>query len=416
MTTDPSENLFRRNAIRALDSRRAGRPIAFVPRPWLWLAAFCICFLCVACAFAWRTQYARKESVRGWLVSERGVARITHPASARVLDVFLRAGEEVREGDVIARVSAEQTLEDGSLPLQAIVGLLHDELAGIDRRERLARQRFDQDANRLSLQLRDLDEEMAALAAREREQRARVERRRGMLERLALAKDRGAIAGMELLRHEDELASMQQSLSRFLQEKSRLARERRGLAGNRERLAADLQLHVSELGSLRNDLRERIARNEAARVHGILAPVDGTIAMLDLVAGSTIRPAQLLAAVVPRRSSLAADLYVPSRAIGLVEEGQVVQLRYDAFPHERYGVAQGRVTSIDGFVSLPSDLPLSFGLREASYRVRVSLDAGHVRDAHGRYALRPGMTLAADIVLESRSLVDWLLSRFDLRF
>lgn len=411
----PSENLFRRNAIRALNSRRGGRPVAFVPRPWLWLAALCVCFFAVACVFAWRTQYARKESVRGWLVSDQGVARITHPTPARVLDVFLRAGDEVRKGDVIARVSAEQMLDDGSLPLQAIVELLRDELAEIDRRERFARDRFDTDASNLALQLRDIDDELAAVAAQEREQRARVGRKRDTLERLALAKDRGAIAGMELLRREDELASMQQSLSRFRQEKGRLARERRNLVGDRERVAADLGLYVSELGSLRNDLLERIARNESARVHAIHAPVDGRIAILDLVAGSTIRPAQLLAAVVPRNSSLAADVYVPSRAIGLVEEGQVVQLRYDAFPHERYGVAYGRVASVDGFVSLPTDLPLTFGLREASFRVRVSLDTEHVRDARRRHALKPGMMLAADIVLESRSLADWLLSRLDVR-
>ena len=381
----------------------------------MWLAVLCTCFMAAICVFAWYTQYARKETVRGWLVSEQGVVRIMHPTPARVIDVLFRAGDEVRKGDIIARVSAEQVLEDGSLPLQAIIELLHDELAEVEQRERYAQERFDAETKSLVLQLHDIDEEFASLDAEEREQRVRVERKRGTLARLESAADRGAIAGIDLLQRQDELATLQQTHSRLLQAKRRLARERRGLVAGRERLAADLELRLSELASLRNELRERITRNQSARLHAIHAPLDGTIATLDLVVGSTIRAQQLLVSIMPLEASLAADVYVPSRAIGLIEPGQVVQLRYDAFPHERFGVASGTVESIAGYVLLPSDVPPTFGLREASYRVRVSVETEHVRDEHGQYVLKPGMMLAADIVLESRSLVAWLLSRFDLR-
>ena len=368
-----------------------------------------------AFTFAWHAQYARKETARGWLVSEQGIVRIMHPTSARVGDVLRQAGAAVRSGEVIAYLSVEQVLEDGSRPLQAILDLLHEELDEIERRRRLARDRFDAESRNVALQLSDLDTELVALDAQKREQRARVARNQEKLERLTSAARRGAIAEIDLLRQQDEFAAMQQSLSRLTQEKVRLARERRVLLAGQERLARDLQLRLSELGSLRNELRERITRNENARVHVVHAPVDGTIATLDLVAGSTIRPQQLLATIVPEESSLVADIYVPSRAVGLIERGQPVQLRYDAFPHERFGVAQGRVESVADYVLLPADVPPTFGLREASYRVRVSIDSEYVGAEQSRYALKPGMLLVADIVLESRSLVDWLFARFGLR-
>lgn len=415
VTSRAEENLFRRNAIRALRAPRDGRPIAFVPKPWPWLALFCTCAVAVAFALAWHTQYARKETARGWLVSERGVVRIMHPTSARVGDVLRQAGDAVREGDVIAYLSVEQFLEDGSRPLQAIVDLLHEELDEVEQRRRLARKRFDTETRSVTLQLSDLDAELGTLETQELEQRARVDRSREKLERLASAARRGAIAEVDLLRQQDDFAAMQQALSRLAQERVRLVRERRALLARRERLATDLELRLSELGSLRNELRERITRNESERVQAVHAPVAGTIATFDLVAGSTIRPQQLLATIVPEESSLVADVYVPSRAVGLIERGQSVQLRYDAFPHERFGVAQGRVESIAEYVLLPADVPPTFGLREASYRVRVSIDSEYVSSEQGRHALKPGMLLAADIVLESRSLIDWLLARFGLR-
>jgi membrane fusion protein len=140
------------------------------------------------------------------------------------------------------------------------------------------------------------------------------------------------------------------------------------------------------------------------------SPVDGTLATVDVVAGSTVRPQQLLATIVPEQSSLAADVYVPSRAVGMVQPGQAVRLLYDAFPHQQFGTAPGEVAAVAGFVSLPADMPVASGLREAAYKVRIHVADKHVEDAQGRYALRPGMALAAEIVLESRSLADWLFA------
>ena len=139
------------------------------------------------------------------------------------------------------------------------------------------------------------------------------------------------------------------------------------------------------------------------------SPIDGTVATTDVIPGSTVRPQQILASIIPEQSSLVAEVYVPSRAAGMIKPGQPVRLLYDAFPHQRFGVASGAVDAVAGFVSLPGDMPAASGLREAAYKVTILLASDHVEDRHGRYALRPGMSLAAEIVLESRSLAEWLL-------
>jgi membrane fusion protein len=178
----------------------------------------------------------------------------------------------------------------------------------------------------------------------------------------------------------------------------------------------EAELRLSELVGLRGELQRRVMRNESARLRSIESPIDGTIAALDLIPGSSIKPQQLLATIVPSQASLAADVYVSSRAIGLIEPGQRVRLRYDAFPHHQFGVAGGKVDSVADFVLLPGDIPGVLPLREASYKVGIQLDADHVMAEQNRYALKPGMLLTAEIVLESRSLIDWLLARIDLRF
>jgi len=248
------------------------------------------------------------------------------------------------------------------------------------------------------------------------EQHARVGRAAEKLDRLRLARASGAVADVDLLRQQDELAAMRLSLGRLRQERNRLNRERQELVAAQSRLVFDLEQGLATLTTARAELRQRITLQERRRLLALQAPIDGTLATLDIVVGGRVRPEQLLATIVPEQSRLAADVYVPSRAIGLVQEGQEVRLLYDAFPNEQFGVASGRVESIAGFVSLPGDVPQTFGMREAAYRVRIVVDADYVADRQGRYALRPGMLLGAEIVLERRSLAQWLLAPFRARF
>ena len=410
MQARESENLFRQNAINAVASRLDGRPIALMPKPWVWLALFCATFLLIAGSFLWHVEYARKETVRGWLVAEPGVVRLAHGGFASVASIDRMAGNPVRRGDAIVRLTSKVTLDDGTDTVLLVLKNLEEQLAGVDDRAALAREQFGADHRALEAQLLRLGRETDALDSQQREQRGRVHRNTGRLNDLESALERGAIAQVDVARQRDELATMQQSVARLQQEENSLGRKRNELRAAQERLGIELERQLALLDTERGELQQRIARHEQQRSLSVRSPVNGTLATVDVVAGSSIRPQQLLATVVPENSSLIADVYVPSRAVGMVRPGQAVRLRYDAFPHQQFGTARGEVTSVAGFVSLPGDMPVAFGLREAAYKVRILISDDHVEDAQGRYALRPGMALAAEIVLESRRLADWFLA------
>lgn len=410
MQTEQTENLFRQNAIDSLASRLDGRPIALMPKPWVWLTIFCTTFAISAFWFLWHVEYARKETVRGWLVAEPGVVRLAHDDFATVANLDRAAGDKVRRGDPIVRLSSTVTLGNGTDSVLLALMNLQGQLATVDERERLAREQFGADYAAFGSQLQGLDNEIDALVSQQREQGGRVQRNDERLRSLQLAYERGAIAKIDLLRQQDELAAMQQLVARLRQEANALSRKREELLAAQERLGIEFERRLALLNTERGELRQRIARHEEQRSVSVQSPIDGTLATLDVVAGSSIRPQQLLATVVPENSLLVADVYVPSRAVGMVRPGQTVRLLYDAFPYQQFGTARGEVGAVAGFVSLPGDMPVASGLREAAYKVRLRVADNYVEDSQGRYALRPGMALAAEIVLESRSLADWFLA------
>jgi membrane fusion protein len=113
--------------------------------------------------------------------------------------------------------------------------------------------------------------------------------------------------------------------------------------------------------------------------------------------------------IVPDDSILQAELFVPTRAIGFVQPGQEVRILYDAFPYQQFGTYRGRVIEISQTILTRTDAIGPVELKEPAYRVKVSLDRPDI-DAYGkRIPLQADMLLRADIILEKRTLLRWLL-------
>jgi membrane fusion protein len=116
--------------------------------------------------------------------------------------------------------------------------------------------------------------------------------------------------------------------------------------------------------------------------------------------------------VLPAGSELEAHLLVPSRAVGFVEPGDRVLLRYEAFPYQKFGHHGGRVARISRSTINPGEFTSQPGLQsrgEPYYRIVVELDESSVRAFGKNEPLMPGMLLEADIMGETRQLWEWAI-------
>ena len=123
--------------------------------------------------------------------------------------------------------------------------------------------------------------------------------------------------------------------------------------------------------------------------------------------GQSVGPSTVITSVVPAQSRLEAVLYVPRTAMGFIKTGQHVRISYDAFPYQRFGQYAGTVRSIS-----QTDVPVQASGtsdRRAVFMVRVALNDDQVKAYGTQIALRPGHTLAADIEIDRRSLMRWML-------
>ena len=87
-----------------------------------------------------------------------------------------------------------------------------------------------------------------------------------------------------------------------------------------------------------------------------------------------------------------------------------MRLLYDAFPYQRFGSFAARVTSVSRVAIDPRQLAAPLEVEEPVYRIEVAPDAQTVAAFGEAQPLQPGMTLTANLILDRRSFLDWLLT------
>jgi membrane fusion protein len=139
------------------------------------------------------------------------------------------------------------------------------------------------------------------------------------------------------------------------------------------------------------------------------APVDGTVTAVLAEVGQSVSAAAAVAALLPTGALLQAELFAPSSAIGLLQVGQSVRMRFDAYPYQRFGHRDGQVLQVSRTPLAAAELAAlalpALGGAEPMFRVRVA-----IADLADGPALGPGMRLQSDVQLERRRLIEWLFA------
>jgi membrane fusion protein len=243
-------------------------------------------------------------------------------------------------------------------------------------------------------------------------------------QRLVLAQE--AQTQFEALRNENFVSSAQvrSKAEEVLGVKAQLQSLERQRAGRLREIAA-LQAQRRELplrtqtvqGEIDRDLAalaQQSAENEARQRIVVRAPQDGVVSGVLAAPGQNVMPAVALASLLPADAKLQAQLFAPSSAVGFVRPNQTVQLRYQAFPYQKFGHQTGAVAQVSRAPLQAAELvglPLTSAANAAGeplYRITVTLDQQSVAAYGQAQALSPGMQLEADVLLDRRRLIEWL--------
>jgi hemolysin D len=113
-----------------------------------------------------------------------------------------------------------------------------------------------------------------------------------------------------------------------------------------------------------------------------------------------------LGGIAPKDAKPVLKIEIAENDRGFLREGLPVQLKFNAFPYQRYGLMRGTLQSIS-----PATKP-SLQTKQPVYEGRVTLDQFQYKVGDVTYPLRYGMTAVAEIVVRERRMIDLALDPF----
>ncbi len=400
--------LFRQEAIDAQREKLLGEVSIARPVP-LWVFTLLAVIAAVALlVFAFWGEYTRRERVEGFLALDAGVARLLAPAAGSLAEVMVHEGEEVAAGSPVARLSLEQTTAAGLSPNEVVQREMNKRLGALESEREQTRLLAAQQGEQLRQRVADLQKEIVQADAEIRLQQSRVGSASEELARTEKLVNEKFFSDTAAAAKRNDLLDQQVRLETARRGHAALERELRAAQAEMPSVGIKMRTQQDQIARQQSELQQSLAQEEARREVIIRAPIAGTVTNIAVARGDSVAADAPLATVLPRGSGLRAQLLVPTRAIGFVQPGNEVILRYEAFPFQRFGQYRGVVDTVSRTVWSPGEKIGSMAVREPVYRIDVKLDRQSVSVAGQDIPLRPGMMVGADILLERRTVFEWV--------
>lgn len=401
--------LFRKQAVEAQSQRLMGTITLAQPLSLKLTTCFVLAIVSISLIYLFNAEYARKETVQGFLRPDKGIIKAYANRSGTIQAILVTEGQFVEKGTPLVNLVSHQSLANG---IEVSEELIHE----------------------LNQQKKLLEDENSQLAALEQQELNRVKARQKFL-----SKSKEVIAAQQtLLQEKLSLYQQQQSqLNRLFQKgyvselEFQQKKERHIIVKQEfESLARTLIDHQNELSQLeyefvnipqkfktkareikrqQSQLNRQLTETQNSFNYTIKATHTGTITDIQVVEGETLHSVRPLLTVLPEGSTLIAELLLPTRSAGFVTEGDKAKLRFDAFPHQRFGFVNGTISRIDKTLITQEESHFPVQLAEPVYRLQAELDHQSIAGYDREFPFKSGMLFSADIILDKRTLIEWML-------
>ncbi len=403
-----NNSLFRPEAVAHNTRRLRGEVVLAAPLSTKLIGLALAGLVLAATVFAAFGTYARTASLTGWLIPDRGLIKAAAPAAGFIQHVLVSEGDIVPQGHRLAEIALSAETKDGNAG-EAHARNLQQETAALKARQAATMARLQAETGQVRARIVNLEQELKESEAQVSFQQRRLKLAQTQSSAAEQLASHGTLSARDLEQRQSAVLAIELELSGLRRQTAALERD---IADGKARLAnipIEIDAAKAEAQASEANLRQKGSDAEAHRAIFVIAPMGGRVAALPVSTGQPVTAGATLAIMTPDGGRLEAELLAPSRAIGFIREGQEVRLQLQAFPYQRFGTLAGTVKSVSGTVIAPSDVSIpGIQVHEPVFRVRVSLSAEEIVAYGQRQGLQPGMLLTAEVVLDRQNLIRWL--------
>lgn len=357
-------------------------------------------------------EYTRKARLQGVVMPSTGIIKIESDADGHVSRLLVKEGDLVMAGQPLYQLDNERYDIQGLGMLTTLAKSINKQYALLETQRHQEMLMTTAKEKGLTNTLLQLSSEIDSARSVLKLSTHQADLSRNALKRHANLINKQYISELAYQQKQIEVAVAEANVESTRQALQRLEREHATTQSELEYLHQQTKIRFSEIDRQLQIIKQQQIELTIKGNTTINAPLSGTVAAILVEPGQAININSPMLTIVPESAKLQVELYSPSRSVGFIKTQQKVGLRFSAFPYQKFGIQYGKVLKISRVSLSANDLtlrgPITVKEREALYRIIIELNKTTVNVYGQEEPLMVGMTVDADVDLDTRRIYEWL--------
>ncbi|WP_413502770.1 HlyD family secretion protein [Serratia proteamaculans] len=414
------EDLFRREAISHTRSKWAGKALLISGLPAWAVVAISLSFILVLVIFITYGTYTRRISVGGEVTTLPRTVSIFATQQGFIAQRFVNVGEQVKQGQHLYQIDVSRVTDSGTVSSNTRQ-TIENQLAQVESIITKLEQNKKTTADNLRAQIEQY--KLSHNQSKEMVENSRngVKFMRETMRNYNEYRNKGLI-NRDQLNNQVYLYYQQQSTfqslySQSIQESLQITNLNSELVTR----ASDFDNQISQYQFQKNDLLRQLSEADASGSLIVNAPTDGRVESLSVTPGQMVNAGDSLTQLIPSNHAIYyLVLWLPNSSVPYVNSGDNINIRYDAFPFEKFGQFPGVIDKV-AYVPVSNQEMSTYGsspmrqngeLAESYYKVLVAIDNTRFGYQGKVLNLSSGMKAQATLFLEKRPIYQWMFAPF----
>ncbi|MCI1679124.1 MAG: HlyD family secretion protein [Ewingella americana] len=412
--------LFRKEVNEHQQNHWAGKALLLAGWPVWVVTSLTALFLIALLSFLIFSNYTRRINVSGEVITQPHSINLFSPEQGVVTHLMVETGKTVKKGQPLYQIDVSRVTQAGNVSTTTLSAInkqrdqIDTIITQLQNNKRTTLDNLQQQLEQYE-KAHKVSQDMVASAQQGLDAMKQSMQNYGAYQRKGLI-NTDQLNNQRYLFYQQQ-TSFQSLNTQSIQESLQITNLRSELVTR----AADFDNQISQYGVQRNDLDRQLAEADAKGSLLITAPTDGKISSLSVTPGQMVNAGDSLAQLVPAKNSpFFLVAWLPNESVPYVKPGEEINIRYEAYPFEKYGQFPGRVESVssapvseqelNSYSSAPKNP--NGTVSGPYYKVIVSLDKSQLNWHGETLNLSSGMKAESTMFLEKRPLYQWMLSPY----
>ncbi|EDK5428911.1 HlyD family secretion protein [Salmonella enterica] len=396
-----------------------GRALLLPGIPPLLVISVCIIFLTVFITFVIMGSYTRRVNVSGEITTWPRPVNIYSSVQGFIVKQFVTEGQEIRKGEPVYQIDVSRSTSSGVVSDNQRKDIENQivRIANIISRLEDSKKATLQTLEKQKMQYQEAFERSTAIVRRAEE--GIIIMKNNMNNYLTYQK-KGLINKDQLTNQTALYYQQQNNLLSLSGQNEQNALQITSLESQIKIQAADFDNRIYQMELQRYELQKELINTDVNGEVIIRALSDGKIDSLSVTVGQMVSAGDSLLQIIPDKIK---DHYLvvwaPNDAVPYINPGDRVNIRYEAFPAEKFGQFAATVLLVSKTPASSQEMLTYQGAPKNNqntsvpyYKIVVRPDLQEIRYDGKFLPIENGMKAQGTLFLEKRKIYQWMLSPF----